>query len=147
MAAPGFGFSFGDFVQAISLLNDVRKALRDTGEAKDEFKHVSVDLQHLEILLEQLNRGKWDQGCDAGHLNAVKGMALTCRVPLQEFLAKIERYKVLQRDDLSGFKDLLGSGRRKAEWVIKMKDEVENFRALIVAKVVSINLLLQLHVV
>jgi hypothetical protein len=47
MAAPGFGFSFGDFVQAISLLNDVRKALRDTGGAKDEFKHVSVDLQHL----------------------------------------------------------------------------------------------------
>ncbi|KAF4634522.1 hypothetical protein G7Y89_g3576 [Cudoniella acicularis] len=147
MAAPGFGFSFGDFVQAISLLNDVRKALRDAGGAKDEFKHVSVDLQHLEILLEQLNRGKWDQGGDAGHLNAVKGMALTCRVPLQEFLAKIEKYKVLQNEDLSGFKDVLSRGRRKVQWAVNMRDEVEKFRALIVAKVVAINLLIQLHVV
>ncbi len=44
MAAPGFGFSFGDFVQAISLLNDVRKALRDSGGAVDEFQQVLTDL-------------------------------------------------------------------------------------------------------
>ena len=31
----------------------------------------------------------------AGHLNAIKGMALTCKTPLQEFLEKIERYKSL----------------------------------------------------
>jgi hypothetical protein len=28
-------------------------------------------------------------------------MALTCRVPLQEFLAKIGKYRVLQREDSS----------------------------------------------
>jgi hypothetical protein len=147
MAAPGFGFSFGDFVQAISLLNDVRKALRDTGGAKDEFQHVLVDLQHLEILLEQLNCGAWDHGGDAGHLNAVKGMALTCKVPLQDFLARVEKYKVLQTEDLSGFRAMVGRGGRKVQWATKMKDEVEKFRALIVAKVVAINLLIQLHMV
>jgi hypothetical protein len=103
-------------------------------QGEREFKHVSVDLQHLEILLEQLNRGKWDQGCDARHLNAVKGMALTCRVPLQEFLAKIEKYRVLQREDSSGFKDILASGRKKVECAVVLKVEVENFRALIGAK-------------
>jgi hypothetical protein len=36
MAAPGFGFSFGDFVQAISNLKPIRKALRETGGAMDE---------------------------------------------------------------------------------------------------------------
>ena len=61
-------------------------------------------------------------------------MALTCRVPLQEFLAKIEKYRVLQREDSSGFKDILASGRKKVECAVVLKVEVENFRALIGAK-------------
>jgi hypothetical protein len=146
MATPGFGFSFGDFVAAIKLLNDIRKALRDTGGAEDEFKHVLVDLQHLEILLEHLNHGAWDQGTDAEHLNAVKGMALTCKIPLQEFLAKVSKYKSLQSRK-SGFRAGMSVGRRKAQWAIGMKDAVEKFRALIVATVVAINMLVQLHMV
>lgn len=130
MAAPGFGFSFGDFVQAISLLHDTRKALRDTGGARDEYQHVSVDLQHLEVLLEHVNGGTWNHGGDAGHLNAVKGMALTCKIPLQGFLAKIEKYKVMQREDLSGFRASLRRGGREVEWVVRMRDEVEKFRTL-----------------
>ncbi|PMD62077.1 uncharacterized protein K444DRAFT_525361 [Hyaloscypha bicolor E] len=96
MAAPDFGFSFGDFVSAIKIVKDICRALRDTGGAKDEFQHVLIDLQHLVILLEQLNHGVWDHGGDAGHLNAIKGMALTCKTPLQEFLDKMEEYKSLQ---------------------------------------------------
>jgi hypothetical protein len=152
MAAPGFGFSFGDFVQAISILNSVRKALRETGGAKDEFQHVSTDLQHLGILLEQLNHGAWAHAGDAGHLNAVKGMALTCKVPLQEFLAKIEKYRSL-RDGVGSSKGVrrvterVGSEARKVQWAVQMREEVEKFRAVIVAKVVAINLLIQLNLV
>jgi hypothetical protein len=145
MATPGFGFSFGDFVAAIKLVNDIRRALRNTGGAKDEFKHVYVDLQHLEILLDHLNRGIWDQGGDAGHLNAVKGMAFACKIPLQEFLAKMEKYKSLRSHEMRGFRGTVGVGKRKIQWEISMKEEVEKFRALIVAKVVAINMLLQLH--
>jgi hypothetical protein len=43
MAAPGFGFSFGDFVSAIKI-EDNRRDLRNTGGAKDEFQHVLIDL-------------------------------------------------------------------------------------------------------
>ena len=95
MAAPGFGFSFGDFVAAASLINEIRKALRDVGGAKDEFQQISIELQHLEILLDQLNRGSWDHGGDPGHLNAVKGVTLACKVPLEEFLIKFQKYKIL----------------------------------------------------
>jgi hypothetical protein len=145
MAAPGFGFSFGDFVQAITIANNIRKALRDTGGAKDKFHHVSVDLQHLEILLDQLNSGTWDHGGDAGHLNAIKGMALTCKVPLQEFLVKVEKYKALKAEELSGFRANVGIRGRKIQWAVKMKDEVEKFRAVVVSKVIAINLLIQMH--
>jgi hypothetical protein len=145
MAAPGFGFSFGDFVSTIKIVKDICRALRDTGGAKDEFQHVLIDLQHLGILLEQLNHGVWDHGGDAGHLNAIKGMALTCKTPLQEFLDKMEKYKSLQGTSIKGFKARLGSEARKVQWAIGMKEEVEKFRTVVIAKMVSINLLIQLH--
>ncbi|KAF8858658.1 hypothetical protein BDZ45DRAFT_622010 [Acephala macrosclerotiorum] len=147
MAAPGFGFSFGDFVQAISILNAVRKALKDTGGANDEFKHVRQDLEHLEILLEQLNRGDWDHGADAGHLNAVRGLALTCKVPLQDFLVKIEKFKKLSNHEVCGIRDKVGSAAKKVCWAVGMREQVERFRAVIVAKIASINLLLQMNAV
>ena len=82
MATPAFGFSFRDFVSAIQILNSIRKALRSTGGARDEFQNFSLELEHLEILLQQLQHGTWDHGGDPGHLMAVKGMALTIKIPL-----------------------------------------------------------------
>jgi hypothetical protein len=147
MTAPGFGFSFGDFVQAIKILNDIRKALRDVGGAEDEFKHVLVNLQHLEILLDRLNCESWDNGGDAGRLNVVKGMALTCKVPLQEFLARIEKYKKMGSGKGVAFRARIGAEAAKIRWAVVMRNEVEKFGAVIMAKVVSINLLLQLNMV
>jgi hypothetical protein len=144
MAAPGFGFSFGDFVAAASLINEIRKALRDVGGAKDEFQQISIELQHLEILLDQLNRGSWDHGGDPGHLNAVKGVALACKVPLEEFLIKFQKYKIFTDRQPLSFKKRIGMEARKMQWAVNMREDIAKFRAIIVSKVVAINLLLQL---
>ncbi|CZR62514.1 uncharacterized protein PAC_12411 [Phialocephala subalpina] len=72
-------------------------------------------------------------------------MALTIRLPLQGFLEKIEKYKAL-RTDVSGIKDKMKRKMREAQWAVSMKGEVEKFRAVIVAKTMAINLLLQLNV-
>jgi hypothetical protein len=146
MAAPAFGFSFGDFVQAVNLIHDVCRALRESGGARDEFKLVVVELQSLELLLQQLVDGSWDNGVDTGHLNAVKGLALTCKVHLEDFLTKINSFKNLGSGEVSGIKAKIGVGAAKVRWAVQMKAGVEKFRAVIMAKVVSINLLLQLEV-
>ena len=117
MATPVFGFSFGDIVAAIRILNDVRKALRDTGGAQDEYRGVQIELQQLEILLGHLNHGTWDTGGDTGQLNAIKGMASTCQVPLQEFLSKVERFKSLQDQD-SKLSRRIGIEARKVRWTV-----------------------------
>lgn len=152
MAAPAFGFSFGDFVSAISILNSIRKALRETGGAKDDFRNICSEMEHLEVLLEQLHCGTWDHGADAGHLNAVKGMALAVKIPLQEFLGRVEKFRSMMTglDGTRTFSDVrhaVGSKARQAQWAVQMKDEVEKFRAVIVAKIVAINLLLQINLV
>jgi hypothetical protein len=104
VATRGFGFSFNDLVQAIRILNDVHKVIQYSGGAREEFKHVLDDLQQLDILFQHLNYGAWVVNGDPGHLKAVRGMALTCEEPLQEFLTKIERYKQLVDDNLGGIK-------------------------------------------
>lgn len=126
MAAAVFGFSFGDFISAISILNSIRKALRESRGAKDDIRNVCAELEHLKVLLEQLHRGAWDHGADAGHLNAVKGMALTVKIPLQGFLGKIEKFRrmVSGGEVTTRFHRAmhpLASKGRQVQWAVQMK--------------------------
>lgn len=95
MNSLGFGFSLRGFRVAIKIVKHICRALRDTDGANDKFRHVFVDLQHLDILLDQLNGGTWDRNGDAGHPYAIKGMASTCKIPLQNFHGKLEQYRTL----------------------------------------------------
>ena len=144
MAAPAFGFSVGDFISVISTLNDIRKALHDSGGAEEEFREVLLDLQQLEIVLQWLERGDWGRSGDLGHVNAVRGMSLTCQVPLKEFWGKIQKYKVMTSDH-SQIRDVTGKVKgvaRKIKWAVQMKEEVSKFRTVIVSKVAALNLLM-----
>ena len=80
---PAFGFSTSDFITAIGLINDFRKALKDSGGSKDDYLLLLQDLEQLQIVLEQLKDGVWGTGGDVGHVNAVRAMALTVQTPLR----------------------------------------------------------------
>ncbi len=123
----------------------MRKALQDTGGAIDEFQSLQIELQHLEILLEYLHYGTWGHTKDTGHLNPIKGMASACQVPLREFLTKIEKYRLLQSKESETNGKKFRAVIRKMQWAVEMKEEIEKFRAIIVAKVVSLTLLFQIQ--
>lgn len=144
MAAPAFGFSVGDFISAFVILNDIRKALRDSGGAEEEFREVLLDLQQLEIVLQWLEGGNWGRSGDLSHVNAIRGMALTCQVPLKEFWGKIQKYKAMASDQ-SQVTDVTGKVKvaaKKVQWAVRMKSEVAKFRTVIVSKVAALNLLM-----
>jgi hypothetical protein len=69
-------------------------------------------------------------------------MALACRLPLQEFLNKIQKYEA----SMGAFaaRSVKGAGR-KAIWATYIAEEVQKLRALVSAKVLSITLLLNTH--
>jgi hypothetical protein len=70
-------------------------------------------------------------------------MALPCQLPLQAFLSKLETYEASMGP--SAPRKPFGAAGRKAEWAVFMAEEVKKLRALVVAKGVSINLLLVTH--
>jgi hypothetical protein len=143
MAAPGFGFSVGDFVSAIQLIGKVSNALKDAGGAEDDFRILFQELSQLQIVLEQLRDLPPSSTSSQNHFNAVKGMALAVQIPLQGFLEKIDKFKVAFDNPRGHFIELRKAGR-KAQWVVAMQDEVNKVRGILTIKIVTISVLLAL---
>ncbi|XTI88870.1 hypothetical protein V2W45_1489621 [Cenococcum geophilum] len=139
---PAFGFSVGDFIATIELCTKVAKALKDTGGASSEYQSVIIELHGLQNVLARLAALEPTES-NLSHVNAIRGMALACRLPLADFFSKLEKYEAAM-GPLATSHTLRGAGK-KIQWAVFMADEVRKIRAMISAKVISINLLLAMH--
>ncbi|MCJ1265253.1 hypothetical protein MMC22_005128 [Lobaria immixta] len=139
MATPAFGFSVGDFVSAINLVNKVRKSLKDAGGAASEYQSAVIELENLATTLSHLEALQPNED-NIQHVNAIRAMAMACQFPLEEFRRKMTRYES-SLGPLARQKSLYTIGQ-KTKWSVMFAEDVEKLRALIAAKHVSINLLL-----
>ncbi|KAL8639087.1 MAG: hypothetical protein Q9226_008918, partial [Calogaya cf. arnoldii] len=137
---PAFGFSVGDFSPV--LIKKVSKALRDSGGASSDYQGAVVELENLQRTLQHL--GSIEPTADnINHVNAIRGMALACQLPLQEFLTKLSTYEAALGPWAS--RGFLHKAARKAQWATTFSDDVKSLRALMAAKQISISLLLAAH--
>ena len=127
----------------LDLIRKVSKALQDTGGAAFKYQQVIIELQGLQRALEHLESlvPTEDNG---RHVNAIRAMALTCRLPLQQFLTRTSKFETAL-GPFSTAKSLRSSGR-KAQWAIQMDTEVQKLQASVAAKALSISLLLATHI-
>ena len=97
-----------------------------------ELRGLENVLRHLEALEPTEHNEK--------HVNAIRGMALACQLPLRDFLSKLERYE----ESLGPFADQRWHRglARKSNWAVAFGQEVEKLRAMLAAKTVSVSLLL-----
>ena len=120
----------------------ISKALREAGGAATEYRIVRQDLQLLRQVLE-LTQNLQPSNANAGHINALRGMALTCLVPLKEFAEKLEsRYSSAL--SLRSTKGALSRSGGKVQWAVIATEEVSKLRAIIAAKIVTRSMLLGL---
>jgi hypothetical protein len=135
-----FGWSAGDIIAAINLVVTVAKALRESGGASSEYRLLIEDFSSFREILEIL-RDLRSTPANQNHVNAIRGMALTCQQPLLEFLKKVE--------DNYGSSLARGSNRhrfdprqlgRKAQWGVLVPEEVAKMRVIIMGKIMSIGL-------
>lgn len=155
---PAFGFSVGDFVSVISewiqpskrvsspdspsftdLIRKISKALKETGGASAEYQDAVVELKGLKHVLQRLEALEPTED-NVSHVNAIRGMAFACKLPLQDFTTKLDKYESSlgpwqHRTHFRGT-------ARKAKWAVSFGQEVEKLRAMVAAKQISINLLL-----
>ena len=124
------------------LVRKITKALKETGGASSEYQAAVVELKGLKHVLQHLQALEPTED-NLSHVNAIRGMALACQLPLRDFLAKLEKYEssLGPRADRKVYR---GAGH-KARWAVNFAAEVEKLRALVAAKQISINLLLATH--
>jgi len=138
-----FGFSVGDFLAAANLIAEVVSALREAGGSGSQYQHITNKLEVLDRALRDVNRLEPAEGLEEA-LEAIKTTALSCQIPLLEYLSKIGKYnKSLGTGQSSGvMKDVFS----KMEWQTSKKSEAAmRLEAEIVAYLGAINLLLGLY--
>lgn len=83
----------------------VTKAFKDTGGASTEYQLVVIELKGLKNILRHLERIEPTED-NVTHINAIRGMAFACQLPLRDFMVKLENYE----STLGPFTDEIASG-------------------------------------
>ena len=116
--------------------------MKKTGGTATEYQHVVIELDGLQKILHVLQSIE-PSANTIDHVHAIRAMALACQIPLRQFLDKIEGF-----ERSMGPFSAIGSVRsspRKVQWALHMSQETEKLRAVVGAKVMSINLLLSTY--
>ena len=123
-------------------MRKICKALKQTGGASTEYQLVIIELKSLEDILRHLETLQPNED-NVTHINAIRGMALACQLPLRDFMVKLEKYE----STLGPFADSKSyrAMARKSKWAIVFAQEVERLRAMVAAKNISLNLLLAMN--
>ena len=96
---------------AVALVKKVSDALKATGSASCEYRHVIIELEGLKNVLRHLEALEPTED-NISRVNAIRGMALTCQLPLNCFLHKLEKYEASMKPIVSqGFKLVIRFGK------------------------------------
>lgn len=138
-----FGFSVGDFLAAGELIFKVSCALHEAGGSAQQYRQVDLQLNSLKFALNEVDKLDPPQDLEATG-NSIKAAALSCQLPLKQFLASIEPYdRSLGIGQSSG---AIKDAARKIRWVATKKDDaVGKLRGELAGYVGSINMLLGLY--
>lgn len=138
-----FGFSVGDFLAAAGLIAEVVSALREAGGSSSQYRRLVLELYSLDRSLKEVDRLETVEGLEST-VEAIKATALSCQLPLREFLDSIKKYDNTLGIGRSGgiMKDVLS----KTKWVASKKlEDAAKLEAQIAVYLGSISLLLLLY--
>jgi hypothetical protein len=132
-----FGWSAGDIVSAINLVNRIIGCVNNTGGAREHFQELESELGGLSRALNDISEIANVPG-QIPEIMALKFAACLCEDTLKRFYEKI-----------SPFGESLGSSSRKSKvkaaprmvrWELLVKKDIPEFRTYLAAHVGSLNL-------
>jgi len=139
MVVPLFGFSVGDFISVINMVQKVGKALHDQDGASAEYQRLIQNIQALQLIFQHLE-GLDSSDVNRSYINAIQAQAHESLKPLNEFLKNIAKYEKRLGSVATGGR-VLGSAR-KAQWVVTVAEEITKLQSNIGLEVEKMNLLL-----
>lgn len=143
MVSPTFGFSVGDFIAAIHVLNTIRQSLKDVGGSAEEYQQTIRRLDSLvQVLKELQSLREHPESLDSNHV--IWQTAQSCQVQLQEFCNSQRKYS----KTLAAGQDLKWSFNgafKKAQWALSTRKDVEKLWLAIRPDIDTLSLSLAVH--
>ena len=140
--AMSFGFSVGDFLAVGKLIADITSSLKDVGGSKSLYHDVVLELECLQKALVHLDR--LQPQSESRNVDSIKYAALSCKRPLEEFLAKLRRYEASL-----GPRATAGSSWKapidKVRFMATQSDEIRKMQSYLSVHVGTLNILLAEH--
>lgn len=138
-----FGFSASDFVTFGKLILDVTTALQDVGGAKSEYQDLVRELESLNTILRHLDKLDCDTQTASQTVLSIKYTALSCRHPLEVFLAKTQKY---QRSlGVWSRSSTIRTAADKLRWSFGYGDEARRLQVFLNVYINTLNILLTEH--
>ncbi|KAL8710577.1 MAG: hypothetical protein Q9220_004801 [cf. Caloplaca sp. 1 TL-2023] len=134
----GFGFSVGDFIDAIQLVGTVIDALSASSKSSAELRELLRQLHTLETALREVENLAIDESLYAESL-ALKQSAAQCQLTISNFLTNTRSYQPYLTCD-SGV--TVRSKWKKVKWALCKKKDIVQFKSDLNAHTESIHLLL-----
>ena len=136
----GFGFSVGDFLQAIKLVYTVIDSLSASSKSSDELRELLHQLYSLETALQEVKRLEFDQ-CLHAEVLGLKQSAAQCQRTITAFLDRTQTYQP-QVLNTNGTDHTIQAKWRRLKWALCKKREVVQFKSDLLAHTESIQMLL-----
>jgi hypothetical protein len=132
-----FGWSAGDIIATITLVNRVIQCIGGAHGAEEHFQELVSELQGLSRALSEISELVRTPG-QTPEIQAIKFASCSCGETLQRFYEKIRPFE----DSLGAYstKSKLKSVPRMVRWELLIKKEVPELRSYLVAHVGSLNL-------
>lgn len=125
MVPPAFGVSAGDFFAVIDLTVKIGEVLRVTGGATSEYRLVHQSFTAL-TTSPRTDSSSAAKSVDTGYFNALRGLVLTCLVPLREFAEKLDN-QYFAALNVGSTKNMVIRGGRKAYWAVSAAEKSPTF--------------------
>jgi hypothetical protein len=130
----------GDLLAVSKLIYKIGLELKKNPDSGPDYQHLLVELESLDRALKQLQCIR-----PAHHklrrLEGIRALASICQRPLEEFLAKIEKFEERLGPWGAKCNRLSGFGRR-LQWSTKYKEDVKELRAKLTPNIATIIILL-----
>jgi hypothetical protein len=138
-----FGFSVGDFIAVGKLIGEITSSLQTIGGAKSEYQELIREFDSLHTALRSLDQLENKTSTPNKSLDSIKCAALSCRYPLEDFLAKVKKYEA----SLGQWR-LSYTGKSvtdKLRWTFGEKDDIRRLQTYLHVHIGTINMLLLRH--
>jgi hypothetical protein len=130
----------GDFLAISKLIYKIGLELKKNPKSAPDYQHLLIELEALDRAVKLLQCIKPAQH-ELRRLDGIRALASTCQRPLEEFLAKIEKFEEhlgswnASNHQFSGF-------TRRLQWSMRYKEEVKSLRAKLAPNIATITVLL-----